>query len=218
VREFTWIWTIGAPLVRAVMRIVFRLRIEGIEHVPRSGPTVLAPNHVSVLDGPTVSAVVGAGRHRAVRNLVAAEAFHGPIGWILDQARQIPIRRGSGDTGALAEAIEAVARGGCVGIFPEGRVGEMPSEGLQRLRSGLTRIAIPTSAAVVPVGIWGLQTVWPRGGLRRGSLFRRPQVVFVFGDPIVAVPSEAPSAFRERFRCSLAVQVDRARWLAGDPA
>jgi 1-acyl-sn-glycerol-3-phosphate acyltransferase len=218
VREFTWIWTIGAPLVRAVMRIVFRLRVEGIEHVPASGPTVLAPNHVSVLDGPTVSALVGAGRHRVVRNLVAAEAFHGPIGWILEQARQIPIRRGSGDMTALAKAVDAVATGGCVGIFAEGRVGEEPADGLQRLRSGLTRIAIPTTASVVPVGIWGLQTLWPRSGLRRQALVRRPKVVFVFGAPIVPGPAEAPSAFRERFRCALVEQVARARWLAGDPA
>lgn len=216
-REFTWIWTIGAPLVRAVMRICFRLRVEGIEHVPRSGPTVLAANHVSVLDGPTVSAVVGAGRRRAVRNLVAAEAFHGPIGWILEQARQIPIRRGSGDTGALGEAVDAVAGGGCVGIFPEGRVSNDPTDGLQRMRSGLSRIAIPTSAAVVPVGIWGLQTPWPRSGFDLRSLLRRPVVVFVFGEPIVPAPGEAPSAFRERFRCALSEQVDRARWLAGDP-
>jgi 1-acyl-sn-glycerol-3-phosphate acyltransferase len=218
VREFTWIWTVGAPLVRTVMRICFRLQIEGIEHIPRSGPNVLAPNHVSVLDGPTVSAVVGAGRHRAVRNLVAAEAFHGPVGWILEQARQIPIRRGSGDTGALAEAVDAVEAGGCVGIFPEGRVAEAPAEGLQHLRSGITRIAIPTSAAVVPVGIWGLQMVWPRSGFRLRSLLRRPRVVLVFGSPLVPAPDEVPSAFRERFRCALSQQVDRARWLAGDPA
>jgi 1-acyl-sn-glycerol-3-phosphate acyltransferase len=218
VREFNWIWTIGAPLVQATMRLCSRLRVEGLDHVPPNGPTVLAPNHVSVLDGPTVSAVVGAGRRRAVRNLVAAEAFHGPIGWLLEQARQIPIRRGSGDTTALAEAVDAVAAGGCVGIFAEGRVSDYPEDGLQRLRSGLTRIAIPTSAAVVPVGIWGLQTLWPRGGLRLRALRRRPPVVFVFGAPIVAAPSEAPSAFRERFRCALAEQVDRARWLAGDPA
>src|SRR5215207_5504308 len=107
-----WVWAIGAPLVRAIMSIVSRV---GIEHVPRTGAVIVAPNHVSVLDGPAVSATVGTHRWRATRNLIAAEVFQGVIGWILRQARQVPIRRGTGDTGALDEAIEAVEAGSCVG-------------------------------------------------------------------------------------------------------
>ena len=124
-----WIWVVGAPLVRLVMSAVFRVRVEGIEHVPRIGAAVLAPNHISVLDGPVLSAVTGTHRRRATRNLIAAEVFHGGLGWILDQARQIPIRRGTGDTGALDEAVAALRAGSCVGIFPEGRVGDEPSGG-----------------------------------------------------------------------------------------
>ena len=70
-----WVWAIGAPLVRAIMSIVCRVRIEGIEHVPRTGAVIVAPNHVSVLDGPAVSATVGTHRWRATRNLIAAEVF-----------------------------------------------------------------------------------------------------------------------------------------------
>ena len=50
-----WIWTIGAPLVRAIMGMLFHMRIECAGSVPRSGPVILAPNHISVLDGPAVS-------------------------------------------------------------------------------------------------------------------------------------------------------------------
>ena len=66
----------------------------------------------------------------------------------------------------LDEAIEAARIGSCVGIFPEGRVSDDPGQGLQRIRSGLTRIAMPSGAPVVPVGIWGTQEVWPRAGSR----------------------------------------------------
>ena len=64
VREMNWIWAVGAPLVRAVIGLVFRVRIEGMEHVPRTGAVIVAPNHVSVIDGPAVSAVTGAHRRR----------------------------------------------------------------------------------------------------------------------------------------------------------
>lgn len=216
-REMNWIWTVGAPLVRAIMSLVFRLRIEGIDHVPRAGALVLAPNHLSVLDGPAVSAVTGTHRRRATRNLIAAEVFHGPIGWVLRQARQIPIHRGARDTGALDEAVEAARNGSCVGIFPEGRVHDDAAEGLQRIRSGLTRVAIPSGAPVVPVGIWGTQEVWPRAGLDRHSLLRRHTMALVYGDAISARPGESPSAFRERYRTGLEAVVSRARTVAGDP-
>ena len=212
-----WVWAIGAPLVRAIMSIVCRVRIEGIEHVPRTGAVVVAPNHVSVLDGPAVSAVVGTHRWRATRNLIAAEVFEGVIGWILRQARQVPIRRGTGDMGALDDAIEAVLIGSCVGIFPEGRVSDDPRVGLQRIRSGLTRVAIPTGARVVPVGIWGTQHVWPKEGLDRAALLRRETLAIVIGQALDPHPDEPPTEFRERYRVALEAVVGRARTMTGDP-
>jgi 1-acyl-sn-glycerol-3-phosphate acyltransferase len=212
---WNWVWTIGAPLVGAIVRMLFRLRVEGIEHLPRRGPAILAPNHLSVLDGPIVSAITGAGRRRAVRNLVAAEAFRGPVGWIMREAGQIPLRRGSGDTQALDEATHAVSQGGCAGIFPEGRVSDDAADGPQRIRSGLTRIAMPTGAPVIPVGIWGTNAVWPRTGIVRAALVRRPALAIVYGPPLV--PGDgSPSEFRERYREALEIQVAQARRLAGD--
>jgi 1-acyl-sn-glycerol-3-phosphate acyltransferase len=210
-----WLWRIGAPLVRAVLGLCFRVRIEGVEHVPRTGAAILAPNHVSVLDGPALAALTGVHRRRATGSLTAAEAFHGIAGWILRRSGQIPIERGHGDAAALAAAAEAVRDGRCVGIFPEGRVSDDPRDALQRMRSGLTRIAMPTGAPVVPIGIWGTQSVWPRDGLDARRIVRRPPMAFVYGEPLVPGPSESPLAFRERFREALEEQVRRARWLAG---
>ena len=143
-----WIWAVGAPLVRAVIGLVFRVRIEGVEHVPRTGAVILAPNHVSVIDGPAVSAVTAARIAGAPPTTSSpARCSQGSTGWILRQARQIPIRRGTGDTGALDAATRAIQDGWVVGIFPEGRVNEDPRGPLQRIRSGLTRVAVPTSTA-----------------------------------------------------------------------
>jgi 1-acyl-sn-glycerol-3-phosphate acyltransferase len=216
-REMNWIWVIGAPLVRMLFGLLFRLRIEGIEHVPRQGSVIVAPNHVSVLDGPLMVATVGTHRWRATRCLIAAEIFTGLTGWILRQARQIPIRRGSGDTGALDEAITAIMGGACAGVFPEGRVSDDADAGLQRIRSGLTRVAVPTGAPVVPVGIWGTQTVWPKAGLDRPALLRRPRLAIVFG-PAIMPAGSTPAEFRERYREALEARLSRARQLAGDDA
>jgi 1-acyl-sn-glycerol-3-phosphate acyltransferase len=211
-----WIWTVGAPFVHLIVSVVFRLRVEGVGNVPLTGPAVLAPNHLSVLDGPVVSVVTGARRGRATRNLIAAEVFHGVVGWVLRQARQVPIRRGAGDTGALAAAVDAARSGSCVGIFPEGRVTNDPAHGLQRVRSGLMRIAMPARAPVVPVGIWGTQAVWPREGLIRSALLRRRGLALVYGEPVMPRPGESPSDFGARYRAALETAVLRARILVGD--
>lgn len=210
------IWNLGAPLVRLLASVFFRMHIEGIHRVPRAGGVILAPNHLSVLDGPIISGVTGVHRRRATRNLVAAEVFRGPTGWVLRRARQIPIRRGSGDTNALEEAVVAASNGSCIGIFPEGRVSDDPRAGIQRVRSGLTRIALPSGTPVVPVGIWGTHEVWPRAGFVPGSLLRRHRSAIVYGPALVPHPGEAPTAFRERYREALEATVSRARTLAGD--
>jgi 1-acyl-sn-glycerol-3-phosphate acyltransferase len=211
--ERTWIWTIAAPIVRALIGLVFRVRVEGAGHIPRMGPAIIAPNHLSVLDGPVLSAITGVQARRATRNLVAAEVFHGPIGWVLRQAVQIPIVRGTGDTGALDAALVAIGEGTVVGIFPEGRVNG-DGDGVQRIRSGLTRVALPRGAPVIPVGMWGTQHLWPKAGLDRRALFRRPRLGVVYGTPLLPRTDETPSGFRERYREALVEYVARARSLA----
>lgn len=209
---------IGPPLVSLIMKAIFRVRVEGADHVARTGAVIVAANHVSVLDGPLLSAVTGTHLRRATRNLIAAEVFSGLTGWILRQARQVPIRRGSGDTGALDEAVAAARNGSCIGIFPEGRVSDDPRQGLQRIRSGLTRIAIVSGAPVVPVGIWGTQAAWDRDGLDRAALVRRHTVAVVYGDALIAHPGESPADFRERYRSKLDDVVKRARAMTGEGA
>jgi 1-acyl-sn-glycerol-3-phosphate acyltransferase len=214
----TWIWAVGAPLVRGLMSLVFRVRIEGLDRVPRHGKAILAPNHVSVLDGPALVAVVGAHRWRPTHSLITSEVFHGLLGWILHEADQIPVRRGTGDQDAMRAAATALTKDSLLGLFPEGHVNEDPFGALQRIRSGLTRLAIPTGAPVIPVGIWGTQALWPREGLIRGALLRRPRFAMVFGPAVVpaAEGAEAPSDFRGRYLAALELVVVRARSLAGD--
>jgi 1-acyl-sn-glycerol-3-phosphate acyltransferase len=213
-------WRIGIPLIVPIERALFRVRVTGIHHVPFSGPAILAFVHVSVMDGPCLAIEVAWRRRRAVRFLVAAEAFDVPVsGWFLRRYRQIPIRRGRSDTGALDEATETIRRGALAAIAPEGAVNPDPGE-MQRIRSGIARIAFPTGAPVIPVGIWGTHRRWPKSGRHWGRPWR-PRLGLAFGEPIeptgdVSRPEDV-DAFLDRVRGGLERQLAEAQQLAGDP-
>jgi 1-acyl-sn-glycerol-3-phosphate acyltransferase len=170
-------WRIGLATLGTALRVAFRLRYEGLHNIPRTGPALLACNHISVLDPPII-ALAPSARGRTVRFLTAAEFFERPvIGWGLRRIRQIPVRRGEKDIAALEEVASLIRRGALAGIFPEGGVGDGP---LQRGRRGAARIALAAGVPVVPAAIWGTQERWPRTGFRITRPLRMP-VGAVFG-------------------------------------
>lgn len=179
-------WRFGIAVVGAAFGLTFKVRVVGASRIPVNGSAIVAGNHVSALDGVVLALVVGRERRRMTRYLTAAEFFDKrKFGWALRLYRQIPLRRGEGDSGALDEAVRTIRAGAVTGIFPEGKVNPVPEGALQRGRSGVGRIALATEAPVVPVGIWGTQRRWPHQGLH----FRRPWrpvVVLAFGEPIAA--------------------------------
>jgi 1-acyl-sn-glycerol-3-phosphate acyltransferase len=171
-------WSLGVDTVGSIFHWFFRLRLIGRDNIPTGGPAMLAANHVSILD-PIPIALGPSSLGRTVRFLAAAEAFRWPlVGWGLRRIRQIPIRRGARDVGALDRAAVVIRRGALAGIFPEGRVSD--DGRLQPLRRGAARIALAARVPIVPVAVWGTQVRWPRGGptLRPPP---RPRVAVVFG-------------------------------------
>ena len=92
---------------------------------------------------------------------------------------------------------------------------------LQRIRSGIARIALPTGAPVIPVGIWGTHRRWSKAG-RRWSRPYRPRLGFAFGPPIEpngdASVQDDIDAFVKRVREALERQLAEARSLASAPA
>lgn len=207
-------WRYGVRVASPLLRFLFRVQVTGLEHVPARGATMLAFNHVSALDGPVLAIALVANTSRPPRFLVAAEFFRRRFhGWVLRTFDQIPIHRGEHDGAALDAALDALREGSVIAIAPEGGVNTDP-EHLQRIRSGIARLALPTGAPIVPVGIWGTQTRWPRGGIR----WRRPwrtSVVLAFGPPILPdgdITSERDiEDMRDRVRDRLEGQIAIAR-------
>ncbi len=131
-----------APLVRWWGR----LDVAGLEHLPKTGPVLLAVNHDSQWD--PVAVGVAALRRRQIRALAKASLWTvRGLGPILDGMGQIPIERGKGDGGAMDAAVRELRAGACLGIFPEGT---LTRGKVLRARSGLGRLleAVPDSAVV----------------------------------------------------------------------
>ena len=215
-------WRIGTLLTLPLVRGSFRVRLAGLEHVPSAGPAILAFNHVSALDGPVLAIEVAWRLRRQTRFLVAAEFFERRrFRWVLRSYEQIPVHRGEGNDIALDRAIETVRRGAMAAISPEGRVNDGDPTQLQRIRSGVARVALATGASIVPVGIWGTQHRWPRSGLRYGPPWR-PRLAIAFGNPIL--PASGPDSadalahLSDRLRDRLEAQVAQARAMTGETA
>ncbi len=211
-------WRLGVALVGAAGRVFFRIRVSGVDHVPATGPAIVVCNHISALDGVALALVVGRDRRRMIRFLAGAEFFRTRMfGWALRTYRQIPVRRGEGDSGALDEAIRTVRSGALAGVFAEGRVNPRPEQGLQRGRRGAARIAIASGAPVVPVGIWGTHRRYPKQGLHAHRPWR-PKLGLAFGPPVVPEGAVASSADAQRLTDlvmeSIGRQVEEARRLA----
>jgi 1-acyl-sn-glycerol-3-phosphate acyltransferase len=139
---------VSAPVVRGWGR----LEVTGLEHLPESGPVLLAGNHDSYWD--PVAVGVAARPRRQIRALAKSQLWKLPgLGRVLDGMGQIPIERGQGDSAAMDRAIEELRAGACIGIFPEGT----RSLGRElRARSGFGRLAaLVPEARVVCVAVTG---------------------------------------------------------------
>ncbi|MGZ5317430.1 MAG: lysophospholipid acyltransferase family protein [Actinomycetota bacterium] len=170
--------TVSIPPVR----FWFDLRIEGLEHIPATGPAIVACNHVSYLDPLTnANAVMKAGRRP--RFLAKRDLFEIPVvGSAFRGANQIPVQRGRGDQTPLLLAEEALAGGEVVVIYPEGTVTKredhLPMDG----KTGTIRLSLASGVPIVPLASWGSQAVWQKSG--PGSLKFGRSVWTTIGTPI----------------------------------
>jgi 1-acyl-sn-glycerol-3-phosphate acyltransferase len=200
-------------LVRSVFvpffLVYFRMQRVGREHLPRSGPLLLASNHRSFLDPFVIGTLV----KRPVYYMAKRELFEKRWqAWALNALGAFPVDRGAGDQDAMATARAILARGDCVVVFPEGtRTRPGP---LGEPRRGIGRLALETGAPVAPVAVIGSDQV------RRGWRIRPRKVRLRVGAPLryPTVESCSPalaSAVTERIWACVSLQWD---WLGGEQA
>lgn len=150
-------------ILTPILRALFRVRVEGAEHLPRRGPAILASNHLSFCDSIFLPLVL----RRRVTFVAKAEYFEkAKTAWFFRAVGQIPIKRGGGSASqrALDSAKEVLDRGGLFGIYPEGT--RSPDGRLYKGHTGVARLALATNAPVHAVAMIGTREAQPIGQVK----------------------------------------------------
>lgn len=207
---YSAVCTVLAPIVRAL----WTSTVTGMDHVPATGPAILAANHLSVADHLFLPAFCP----RRVYFMAKAEYFrdHGIKGRVrgafMSAAGQIPVERTGGRAAldGLERARAVLDAGDVFGIFPEGT--RSPDGRLHRGKTGVARLALMTGAPVIPVGIIGTDRVQPIGAPypRRGH-----RIAIHVGEPIVHARITGDSFDRVRLRTITDEVMARIQELSG---
>lgn len=152
----TAIYRVGSRLFEGGFRaMAVDLRSVGHEHIPSSGPVILASNHIGYVDFAFVMLAPPRPR-REVRFLARNEFFEKPIvGPLLHQLGQIPVDVHGDASAAATAAQDALKAGEIIGVHPEGTIS--PSFVPRRAKSGTVRLAESLGTPIVPVALWGSQ-------------------------------------------------------------
>jgi 1-acyl-sn-glycerol-3-phosphate acyltransferase len=162
-----------------------RLKVEGAENVPSSGPVIIAANHRAMLDVPLL--VIACPRR--VTFMAKRELFHGPLrSWMFHTLGGFPVRREIADVRAMDIGLAVLQKGDVLGLYPEGT--RSRSRDMGPFLKGAAWLALKTGAPIVPCGISGTERSVPMG--RRRPL--RKSVRVAFGAPIeVERVTDAPA-------------------------
>jgi 1-acyl-sn-glycerol-3-phosphate acyltransferase len=167
--------------------VCFRLRAVAPQHVPPSGPVILAPNHFSFMD----HFFLGAALRRKVRFMAKSQLFKAPLQEMFSHGGVFPVRRGYRDEEAFITAGTILGRGGVVAMYCEGgrsRTGRLR----ERARPGIGRLALESGAPIVPVAIHGSSQV------RNWKRLQFPRVTVQYGEPFRYEREPAPERERQQ--------------------
>lgn len=177
-----WYWLFKYIFMGPLLSFLGRPKVEGLEHVPDSGPAILASNHLAVADSFYLPLVV----RRRITFLAKSEYFTGTglkgrlTAWFYTVAGQVPIDRADADAAqaALTTAQRLLDDGKLLGMYPEGT--RSPDGRLYKGKTGLARLALETGVPVIPVAMIGTDVVNPPGS----KMWRFGRVTVRFGKPM----------------------------------
>ncbi|QXE38103.1 1-acyl-sn-glycerol-3-phosphate acyltransferase [Streptomyces sp. GMY02] len=169
-------------LLGPLLRLLFRPRIEGLEHIPAHGPAIVAGNHLSFSDHFLMPAIL----KRRITFLAKAEYFTGPglrgrlTAFFFRSAGQIPVDRSGKEAGsaAIREGLAVLGRDELLGIYPEGT--RSHDGRLYKGKVGVAVMAIRAQVPVVPCAMVGTFEIQPPGQVVPS--IRR--VTIRFGEPL----------------------------------
>lgn len=209
-------------MLAPLLRLLTRRDWDDGSRLPAVGGIIVCPNHISNADPPLVGHyLVWSGRWP--RYLAKASLFDAPgVGRLVRATGQIPVRRRTREAGAsLDAAADALTRGACVVVYPEGTVTHDPGAWPMVGHGGAARLALRTGSPVIPLGQWGGHTIFDRWRVGVPRLWPRPTIAIRLGDPVRLddlrpPPGEEPSAAAvreatERIMAAITAQVEAIR-------
>jgi 1-acyl-sn-glycerol-3-phosphate acyltransferase len=154
----------SGAFIRTAAVFFTRVKREGFENIPMSGPVLVICNHCSNADGMLLMAYVVPAMRRKMGWLGKEEALRWPLfGWAMRQNGVFGVRRGAGDLEAFKLAKSVLDEGRILTIFPEGT--RSPTGALAEAKEGATVLAVRSAAPILPIAIIGSQRFWPKGKL-----------------------------------------------------
>lgn len=169
-------------LLGPLLRLLFRPRTKGLEHVPAEGAAIVAGNHLSFADPLLMPAVL----KRRITFLAKAEYFTAPgltgrlTTFVLRNAGQISVDRSGRAAGqaAIREGLGVLAKGELLAIYPEGT--RSPDGRLYKGKVGVAVMALAAQVPVIPCAMVGTFEIWPPGRV----LPKTRPVAILFGEPL----------------------------------
>ena len=193
-----------------LVKLLYRLQVRGIEHIPDDGPALIVCNHVSYMD----ALILGGAIPRPVRFVMYYRIFEIPVmQWIFRTAKAIPIAGARENPELMQRAFTEIERaldaGELVGIFPEGALTKNGDIG--SFKSGIERILAVRPVPVVPMALRGMwSSMWSKRDTRLGRM-RVPRRFRAHVEVVVG------AALGERAVTAEALEA-RVRALRGDAA
>ena len=169
------LYSILRLLSAIILKVLFRFKAKGLEHIPKRGGFILASNHASYLD----PIAVGVACQRKLNYMAKEELFRNPLFYrFLSRINVFPVKRDSADLSALKEAMRRVRNGGALVLFPEGsrRFGGISHEPY----SGIGFLAAKLNVPVIPAFVKGTEKALPAGA----KFIRLTNISVCFGKQI----------------------------------
>jgi len=175
-------------LARAIVRLLTRTTVSGVEHVPAGGPLIVVFNHLGHLD----AAVLIAGLPVDIEAIALADLLRVPVtGFIMRLYGVIPVHRDDIDHKLIKRALQELDAGRVLALAPEGRMSLTGA--LEQARGGAAYLALKSKAPILPIALTGSENRSVYGAWKR---LRRPHITATIGEPL-RVP-DAPLSAQQR--------------------
>lgn len=145
------VYSVLRNILSFLYRIIYRIEVTGEENIPKSGGAILCANHKSNNDG----IILAISQKRPITFMAKEELFKIPVlGTILKKVAAFPVKRGTGDIGAIRTAVDVLNKENMLSIFPEGTRNKT-KEPLGEFKAGAVLIAYKADSMIVPCAISG---------------------------------------------------------------